>query len=401
VFRAITAIMVVTLGMIPLSAFATGPDAQALFATHCASCHGAGGAPDLDGPVVQGLGVEPANFSDPLFNSREPAADWVLVIEHGGASVGLSNKMPAFGEVLTEAEIEAVVEYVKAIPGEHDYPDGALNLFLPLNTIKAFPEDEVVWKSDYVRRDGADVWENVFELEKRVGKRGQVLVELVQTVEDGDSDLDKVEVGAKYVLHTNPQNTSILTVGNKFEFPLHGGEEEWLPYLAYGNILNDSFTFQGHARAKLPFSDFGEGSFELAGIVHWTHSPWPRNVFPGLELVADFPFERGTGSDRVDFAEVSVIPQARIGLTKGGARGAEHRRAVAADRSRSVRLRHADEPALGLRRRTILAGLVAAPRASLEKADPGRYDGLYQPTRGSPTRPGARKGPCGNYSGRR
>ena len=248
-------------------------DPAALYATHCASCHGPGGDLNPDSPVVQGLGVEPANFTDPLFNSRGPAGDWEMVVEHGGAALGLSEKMPAFGDVLTEHEIERVVEYLKSVPGEHRYPDGALNLFLPLNTIKAFPEDEVVWKSDYVKRDGDDVWENVLELEKRVGKRGQVLVELVQSIEDGDSDLDKIEVGGKYVLHTNRQNTSILTAGNKFEFPLHGGDEEWLPYLAFGRILNSQFTFQGHSRAKLPFDDFGDGSFELAGIVHWTHSP--------------------------------------------------------------------------------------------------------------------------------
>lgn len=313
---AATAIIIALL--LAVSHSATAASGAELFNTHCASCHGPGGNVDPQSPVVQGLGIVPANFADPLFNSREPAQDWGMVIEHGGAALGLSEKMPAFGEVLSEQETETLVQYLKDIPGEHDYPDGALNLFLPLNTIKAFPEDEVVWKSDYVRRDGDDVWENVLEIEKRVGHRGQVLVELVQTLEDGDSDLDKIEVGGKYVLHTNDTNTSIATAGAKLEFPVHGGDEEILPYLAFGRILNADFTFQGHTRAKLPLDDFGDGSLELAGIVHWTHSPWPRNVFPGLEIVADFPFDRGDGPDRSDVAEVSVIPQARIGLTKGG-----------------------------------------------------------------------------------
>ena len=124
-------------------------DPAALYATHCASCHGPGGDLDPDNPVVQGLGVEPANFTDPLFNSREPAVDWEMVVEHGGAVLGRSEMMPDFGDVLTQHEIERVIEYLKSVPGEQRYPDGALNLFLPLNTIKAFPEDEVVWKSDY------------------------------------------------------------------------------------------------------------------------------------------------------------------------------------------------------------------------------------------------------------
>ena len=41
-------------------------------------------------------------------------------------------------------------------------------------------------------------------------------------------------------------------------------------------------------------------------------------VFPGLEVVADIPFERGDGPGKSDFAEVSIIPQARIGLKKDG-----------------------------------------------------------------------------------
>jgi hypothetical protein len=63
--------------------------AEALYRTHCASCHGPTGAPDPDSAVVQALGVVPANFTDPLFNSREPAADWAMVIQHGGAASGL------------------------------------------------------------------------------------------------------------------------------------------------------------------------------------------------------------------------------------------------------------------------------------------------------------------------
>ena len=53
----------------------TGED---LFAAHCVSCHGADGSPDANSPIVQALGVMPADFSDPLFNSREPAGDWEI-----------------------------------------------------------------------------------------------------------------------------------------------------------------------------------------------------------------------------------------------------------------------------------------------------------------------------------
>jgi mono/diheme cytochrome c family protein len=51
---------------------------QKIYAAQCAVCHGTSGRPDPDSPVVKGLGVMPADFSDPLFNSREPAGDWEM-----------------------------------------------------------------------------------------------------------------------------------------------------------------------------------------------------------------------------------------------------------------------------------------------------------------------------------
>ena len=66
--------------------------------TYCVACHGTGGKLDESSPVIQGLGVIPADFSDPLFNSREPAGDWEMVIRYGGHALGLAEQMPAQGQ---------------------------------------------------------------------------------------------------------------------------------------------------------------------------------------------------------------------------------------------------------------------------------------------------------------
>jgi mono/diheme cytochrome c family protein len=71
--------------------------------------------------------VKPANISDALFNSREPASDWKIVVTHGGPALGFSEAMPAFGATLTEQDIDSVLAYIKTLGGEHDYPDGDLN----------------------------------------------------------------------------------------------------------------------------------------------------------------------------------------------------------------------------------------------------------------------------------
>ena len=49
--------------------------------------------------------ITPANFSDILFNSREPASTWKGVITHGGPALGFSVSMPPFGETPVFGEL--------------------------------------------------------------------------------------------------------------------------------------------------------------------------------------------------------------------------------------------------------------------------------------------------------
>jgi mono/diheme cytochrome c family protein len=292
---------------------------ERVFQANCASCHGAAGQPDPDSPLVQALGVVPADFSDALFNSRESTSEWTTVVTYGGVSLGFSEKMPAFGDALSAADIEAVLEYVKTLGGEHGYPDGSLNLFLPIRTKKAFPEDEWVWKQRYTGQDGDNAWKNTLEYEFRVGERFQGVLEVTHEVEGSESEFGHFEPGFKYVLKHDRRKAYIFTLGAQVGVPLNSGAEwELLPYLAYGKILNDQWTFQGSGRLKLSLEDSDHSSAEFAGIVHWVHTNWPRRVFPALEMIAEVPFERGTGPGRKDAVQFSALPQVRIGLNKRG-----------------------------------------------------------------------------------
>lgn len=283
-----------------------------LFETTCASCHGAQGRPDPQSPVASALNAPPADLSDPLFNSREPALDWQLVVKHGGHALGLSEQMPAWGSAFSDAEIAAIVANVKTLaPGSERYPPGELNLMLPIRTQKAFPEDEVVWKSRYADQDGRDVWRNVLEFEKRFGRGGQGILELVE--EEGE--LTEVEVGWKQALTWSLERGYLLSGGAKLAIPTESeGSEELIPFLAWAQELSPRSTLQASARATLPFDDVDAGELELSGVVHYTWSDWPQRVFPALEATATAPFESGDG-DRVQF---TIVPQLRIGLTRGG-----------------------------------------------------------------------------------
>lgn len=287
-----------------------------IFETVCATCHGSAGRPDPANPVVQGLGVEPADLSDPLFNSREPAQDWLTVVAAGGPALGLSDKMPAHREALTPEQVRDVVAYAKTLaPGSDAYPPGELNFFLPIRTKKAFPEDEIVWKSRYADQDGADVWRNVLEIEKRFGRRSMAVVEIVQQDDGEDSRVTQIEVGAKTVLHWNLERQSILSAAVVYSVPTDSGEShEVIPYLAYGKGLGEHVVLQSSARLIVPVDDASYSEFELAGIAHWRWTHTPRAVFPAVEVVATLPFERDAGDDRVQW---TVLPQLRFGLTRG------------------------------------------------------------------------------------
>ena len=293
---------------------------ETVFATHCASCHGSAGRPDPESALVKGLGIVPANFDDKLFNSREPASDWKTVITHGGPALGFSEMMPAFAGVLSESDIDAVLAYIKTgIGGDHDYPDGDLNLFLPLRTKKAFPEDEWVWKQRYSGQDGDNALKSILEYEFRIGTRAQGVLEATYEHKGSTSEFGHLEPGFKYVLSHDRRAGFILTGAAQVGVPLNSDAHwEFLPYIAVGKIINDDFTFQGSGRLKLDLEDSDNSSAEFAGVVHWTHTTLPRNVFPALEVVAEMPFERGTGSARKDTVQVSLLPQARIGLNKRG-----------------------------------------------------------------------------------
>jgi mono/diheme cytochrome c family protein len=290
-----------------------------VYQTHCAVCHGPQGQPDEDSPVIQGLGVVPANFSDTLFNSREGEGEWKLVVTHGGAALAFSDRMPAFGEVLTEEDIDAVLSHVKTLGGVHDYPDGSLNLFLPIRTKKAFPEDEWVWKQRYTSEDGDNQWKNTLEYEFRLGQRWQGILEVTHETEGGKGQFGHFEPGFKYVLNHDKEAGRIVTFAAQLGVPLNSDAEwELLPYLAFGKIINDEWIMQGSARLKASLEDWDHGSMEFAAITHWVHTPWPRSVFPALEFVAEVPFDRGTGMNKKSAVQLSVLPQVRIGLSKRG-----------------------------------------------------------------------------------
>ena len=87
-------------------------DGAALYKTYCVTCHGDTGKGD--GAASASLDPKPANFGDPGFWKTRDDAAVKKVIKEGGAAVGKSPLMVAWGAVLDDAKIDAVIKHIKS-----------------------------------------------------------------------------------------------------------------------------------------------------------------------------------------------------------------------------------------------------------------------------------------------
>lgn len=81
------------------------------FQTTCAACHGAEGKGD--GVAAQALDPKPRNLNDAAYVSTLSDEHLYKVISEGGAAVGLSPMMAAWGGTLSEQDIWNVVAYLR------------------------------------------------------------------------------------------------------------------------------------------------------------------------------------------------------------------------------------------------------------------------------------------------
>lgn len=95
-----------------------GMDGAALYQQNCASCHGAElqGQPDWRSPGPDGR--LPAPPHDATGHTWHHGDDILFRITRDGTAAvvggGYESDMPAFGDALTDAEIRAVLDYIKS-----------------------------------------------------------------------------------------------------------------------------------------------------------------------------------------------------------------------------------------------------------------------------------------------
>lgn len=95
---------------------------EALYAEHCAACHGAAleGQPDWQRPNPDGtLPAPPHDASGHTWHHGD--ALLFSYVKHGGAATlealgvgGIRSAMPAFGDTLSDRDIAAILDYIKS-----------------------------------------------------------------------------------------------------------------------------------------------------------------------------------------------------------------------------------------------------------------------------------------------
>lgn len=88
-------------------------DGAALYARHCAACHGESGAGD--GWNAPNLPVPPTDHSDATLMSLRPDDTLYDGIAAGGWVLDRSARMPAFGALLDDAQIRALVAHIRQL----------------------------------------------------------------------------------------------------------------------------------------------------------------------------------------------------------------------------------------------------------------------------------------------
>jgi hypothetical protein len=271
-------------------------DGYTIYAQACASCHAADGRGSPTGTAIK---VPLPDFTDCSFTTREPTSDWSYVTTHGGAGMGLSNQMPSFRGVLSDDEIEKVLDYIRGFCTDDRWPRGELNFRRPLFTSKAFPESEAVLSHELTDGRGGDRnWVTQVAAEARVGPRGQVELVIPFVVDDPDPGATEGGVGDlalsyKHVLYASLPRMTIASASLEVVVPsgdrddgLGDGTVKLEPSLHFGKQI-EPLVFQGQIKGLAPIDeDRADRGVRYHVAASYPLGPLRRDWWPTLEFEA-------------------------------------------------------------------------------------------------------------------
>lgn len=295
---------------------------EQIYADACVACHGGRGtgAPR----ALRGFELQPPDFTDCSFATREGNPDWLAMVHRGGPARGFDPMMPAFEGALTDEEIDRVIGYLRTFCAEPGWPRGELNLPRAFFTEKAYPEDEAVLTSGIALQGRGSV-ANELAYEKRLTKRVQLEIAVPFAFQDIDGasgwvgGIGDLALAVKGVLFESLPAGSILSAGAELSFPTGDearglGTGTWAatPFVSYGQLLPASAFVQAQAGVDLTFDTAKAPRewFARAAVGRsFTQGRWGRLFTPMVEALATRGF---AASDAVEW---DLVPQMQVTLS--------------------------------------------------------------------------------------
>jgi len=194
--------------------------------------------------------------------TAELNTDYKAVIVHGGPFRGFSQIMPAFGEALTDQQINAAIEYLRGFCTNTHWPRGELNLPRALVTEKAYPEDEVVL-TESLKAQGAPQATTQAVYEQRFGVKNEIEITVPFTFQDQNhtyyGGFQDSTIGVKRAFFSSLRTGSIFALQGEVSLPVGNvkrgfgsGVTTFTPFAAYGQLLPANFFLEFQGGADLP-----------------------------------------------------------------------------------------------------------------------------------------------------
>jgi len=105
------------LNLLLISLFITNPlfaaNGEENYKAYCWQCHGMQG--DGMGINIENMSVQPRDHTDKKSMSARSDAELFKVIKEGGLSIDKSVLMPPWADVMSDAEIKAIVQYLRKL----------------------------------------------------------------------------------------------------------------------------------------------------------------------------------------------------------------------------------------------------------------------------------------------
>jgi cytochrome c553 len=306
--------------------YATPPDAkrgEIVYKAGCIACHGAEGKGADEASTVF---VRPHTFPDFTRcdqTTPEPDSSYKVVILHGGHGLGFSQIMPAFGDILTDQQIDDVIAYVRSFcHNTGHYPAGELNLPRALITEKAFPEDELVISTAADAGSPAS-WTTDIIHEQTFAGRNQIEIDVPinYAVQNNNwtSGFGDITIGLKRELFASLSAGSVLSAQAGFLLPsgdsnrgFGAGTPTFEPFLAYDQLLGERNFLQ----------------FQLGGDVTFDTNKSPRTLFFRTAAGRSMAPDNGLGrlfTPMVEFVgthtygadtDLDLVPQMQVTVSK-------------------------------------------------------------------------------------